>query len=86
MKLSELNATARKLNLHNDVNIIIELEEDNCMNYTGVLTASKTVSWYGIPLLSLLPASCLKSVPLKDTAIQTGVTSAEKKMLWKNIK
>jgi hypothetical protein len=90
MKLSELNYVAKRLDLPDDVDLIIELDDRGAGAYTGVITAGKVVSGHGTTLLNLLPAACLKPVPFKEEAERVmamgGVSAEEKRMLWKNIK
>jgi hypothetical protein len=57
MKLSELLRFVGKHSLSNDPDIVIELEEDKYLKYTGVRRASVYTDYHGSRHLCLLPAS-----------------------------
>jgi len=75
MKLSELLAFAGKNSLTNDPDIIIELEHDFCLRYTGVVRMSVYIDRHDRKHLCLMPASPV----VRENA-------DSKNIQWKNIK
>jgi hypothetical protein len=59
LKLSELNKFAAQYFKDEDPDIILQLEDDGCMRYTGVIRAGIYVTASQTRLINLLPASAL---------------------------
>ncbi len=65
MKLSELNKFAAVCFWDDDPDIILQLEDGDCMRFTGVIRASTLITASGTRLINLLPASALIRQPHK---------------------
>jgi hypothetical protein len=84
MKLSELNKFAAKHFGNDDPELMIQLEDDGCMGFTGIIRAGIYVAVGKERLINFLPASCLVHQSMEVTAtrhLTGGVTSDEKSAL-----
>lgn len=70
MTLGELKELAVKHGLDDDTQLIIETEEEGAGKYTGVIRGSLLIGGHGHKLINLLPATCLRRIPMEDEAIR----------------